>query len=345
MIFVFVWLTFYNEDKTLKNMILFEQLFIIFKFNPFKPIKNMKKFLISILILCLAFQFLNAQITDAEQKLRAQSADSLEGWKKGGALFLNFSQTSLTNWAAGGVGSYAVNGLASFFGNYKKGNSVWDNTLDIGYGLLKQKDADVQKTDDKFDLLSKYGQHAFKSWYYAALLNFRTQLTDGFNYPDDSVISTLLAPAYLLGALGLDYKPSDVFTAFIAPVTLKITMVNDQVLADAGAFGVDPGKKVRGEFGGYVRLAFKKDVKENISFATKVDFFSNYLHNPQNIDINWETLLTMKITKFIAASLSTQLLYDDDIAIMEELDNGTTKAVKSKVQFKEILGIGFTAKF
>jgi len=305
----------------------------------------MKKFLISILILCFAIHYLSAQVTEGEEKLRAQSADSLDGWKKGGALFLNFSQTSLTNWAAGGIGSYAVNGLASFFGNYKKGNSVWDNTLDIGYGLLKQKDAGVQKTDDKFDFLSKYGQHAFKSWYYTALLNFRTQLTDGYNYPDDSVISSLLAPAYLLGAIGLDYKPNDVFTAFIAPLTLKVTMVNDQVLADAGAFGVDPGKKVRGEFGGYVRLAFKKDLVENINLATKADFFSNYLHNPQNIDINWETLLTMKITKFIAASLSTQLLYDDDIGILEELDNGNTKEVKSKVQFKEILGIGFTAKF
>jgi len=119
-------------------------------------------------------------------------------------------------------------------------------------------------------------------------------------------------------------------------------MVNDQVLADAGAFGVDPGKKVRGEFGGYVRLAFKKDLVENINLATKADFFSNYLHNPQNIDINWETLLTMKITKFIAASLSTQLLYDDDIGITVE---ERTEPVFSKVQFKEILGIGFTAKF
>ncbi|MBN2274343.1 MAG: DUF3078 domain-containing protein [Bacteroidales bacterium] len=305
----------------------------------------MKKYVFLIFGLCFAFQTMNAQLTEAEEKLRTQSADTIEGWKKGGALFLNFSQTSLTNWAAGGIGSYSVNGLASFFANYKKGKSVWDNSLDIGYGLLKQKDADIQKTDDKFDLFSKYGQHAFKSWYYSALLNFRTQMTDGYNYPDDSVISALLAPAYLLGAIGLDYKPGDVFTAFIAPLSAKVTFVNNQVLADAGAFGVDPGKKSRVEFGGYLRLAFKKDLVENINFATKADFFSNYLHNPQNIDINWETLLTMKITKFIGASLSTQLIYDDDIAILEELDNGATKEVKSKIQFKEILGIGFTAKF
>jgi hypothetical protein len=306
----------------------------------------MKKYVILIFTLCLAFQFSHAQVTEAEEKLRAQSADTLEGWKQGGAIFINFAQTSLTNWASGGNNSVAINGLASLFANYKKGNSVWDNYLDMGYGLMKQgKGEKFVKTDDKVDFMSKYGQHAFKSWYYSALLNFRTQLTNGYNYPDDSVISALLAPAYLLGALGMDYKPNDVFTAFIAPITTKITLVNDQVLADAGAFGVEAGKKTRAEFGGYVRVGFKKDLVENINLATKIDFFSNYLHNPQNIDVNWEALLTMKVTKYIAASLSTQLLYDDDITIDKEQDNGETRPVNSLVQFKEILGIGFTMKF
>jgi hypothetical protein len=306
----------------------------------------MKKYVILIFSLCLVVQFSHAQVTEGEEKLKTRSADTLEGWKRSGSFFINFSQTSLTNWAAGGNNSFAINGLASFSANYKKGNSVWDNFLDVGYGLMKQgKENGFMKTDDKFDLLSKYGQHAFKSWYYAALLNFKTQLTNGYNYPDDSVISALLAPAYLLGALGLDFKPGDVFTAFIAPLTAKITLVNNQVLADAGAFGVDAGKKSRAEFGGYLRLAYKKDVIENINFATRIDFFSNYLHNPQNVDINWEALLVMKVTKYIAASLSTQLIYDDDITILEKMDEGGTKEVKSKVQFKEILGIGFTAKF
>lgn len=306
----------------------------------------MKKYAILIFSLCLVVQFSNAQVTQAEEKLRAKSADTLEGWKKGGAFFVNFSQTSLTNWAAGGDNSLAINGMASLFANYKKGKSIWDNSLDMGYGLMKQgNDEKFTKTDDKFDFLSKYGQHAFKSWYYSALLNFKTQFSNGYNYPDDSVISAFLAPAYILGAIGLDYKPNDAFTAFIAPLSAKITLVNDQALADAGAFGVDAGKKSRSEFGGYIRMAYNKNIVENINFTTKIDFFSNYLHNPQNVDINWEALLTLKVTKFIAASINTQLIYDDDIALIEDLESGGTKTVKSKVQFKEILGIGFTVKF
>jgi hypothetical protein len=77
-------------------------------------------------------------------------------------------------------------------------------------------------------------------------------MTAGYNYPDDSTkISDFFAPAYLVLALGLDYKPDAYFSVFLAPVTEKFTFVTDQVLSDAGAFGVTPGKTSLSEFGGY----------------------------------------------------------------------------------------------
>ena len=85
---------------------------------------------------------------------------------------VTLAQTSLTNWAAGGQNSVSVNGILSLFANYKEDRSVWNNSLDIGYGLLKQgEDEAFRKTDDKIDFLSKYGQEAFKPFYYAAMLN------------------------------------------------------------------------------------------------------------------------------------------------------------------------------
>jgi hypothetical protein len=101
-------------------------------------------------------------------------------------------------------------------------------------------------------------------------------------------------------------------------------------------FGVDRGKNFRQEFGGYIKIAFQKDIMTNVNFSTKIDLFSNYLKNPQNIDINWELLLSMKVNKYISATLSTQLIYDDDI-------NYNNKGPKT--QFKEIIGIGFSYKF
>lgn len=289
------------------------------------------------------------QITEAEKTLKTQSADTTKGWKKGAVIGLNLSQTSLTNWAAGGQNSIAANGIFSVFANYKKGKNAWDNSLDLGYGILKQEGSTYsKKTDDKIDLLSKYGREAFKNFYYAALLNFKTQMDVGYNYPTDSTrlkISNRFAPAYIIGALGIDYKPNAYLSIFAAPITGKLTIVTDQSLADVGAFGVDKGKNTKSEFGGYLRMIyskndFKSEFLKNVSFTTKLDLFSNYMKDPQNVVINWETLIALKINKYISVNLITQLIYDDKIKIADN-----NNEVKPRVQFKEILGIGFSYKF
>ena len=291
---------------------------------------------IIILSICLNTGF--SQTTTAESSLKTQKTDLSDGWNKGGVINFNISQVALKNWAAGGEGSVATNGLLSVFAHYKKGSVIWENYFDIAYGVIKQgENADWKKTDDKIDITSKYGKQAFSNWYYAGLLNFKTQMTAGYNYPDVTTeISNLFAPAYVLGAIGLDYKAGDKFSAFIAPLTLKTTIVNDQALADAAAFGVDAGEHIKNEIGGYLRLFYKEDIMENITLQSKLDLFSNYLENPEFVDVNLEVLLAMKINKYISASLAAQLIYDHDI-VME----GETKA---KTQFKEVLGVGISYK-
>lgn len=319
----------------------------------------MKKIILSLLFI-IVVSFVFAQTTEAEKILKKQHADTIpDGWKTGGVFSLNFTQVSLTNWAAGGNNSVSLNAITSLYANLKKGNSTWDNTLDLGYGLLKQGDEGVRKTDDKIDFMSKYGQKAFKNWYYAGLVNFKSQMAPGYNYPDDSTqISKFLAPGYLLGAIGMDYKPSDAFTLFISPLTAKMTFVNDKKLADAGAYGVDAavyddlgvlvteGKRLRAEYGGYLRAVLNKDLMENIKLQTKLELFSNYTENPDHIDVNWEMLIALKVNKFISATISTQLIYDHDVDIaVDRNDDGILDGVGPRTQFKEVLGIGLTYKF
>jgi hypothetical protein len=318
----------------------------------------MKKFF-SVLAIVAASSLVVGQITDKEADLKKIRTDSLDGWKVGGLTAINISQVGLTNWAAGGQSSVALNGIVSLFANLKKGSSTWDNSLDLGYGILRQgngvalKNGVFLKTDDKIDLVSKYGKRASEKWYYAGLINFNTQARPGFSYPNDSIaISRFLAPAYLLGALGMDFKPTASFTAFVSPFTMKATFVNDDSLAYAGAYGVqkatfddagtllDPGKKFRMEYGGYIRLSYKKTFMENVTLTSKLSLFSNYANNPQNIDVNWENLLELKVNKFISATIATHLIYDDDIDITDaEGRKGP------RTQFKEVIGVGFSYKF
>jgi hypothetical protein len=305
----------------------------------------MKKTIIAILLLA-SVNIAYSQVTDAEKQLKAQSADTVLGWKKGGTINLNASQTSLTNWAAGGQSSMAINGLLNMYAHNKKAKSLWENYLDLGYGSLKQKGNDWWKTDDRIEFTSKYGLKAGDKLYYAGLLNFKTQMDQGYNYPNDSVkISGFMSPGYLLVAIGLDYVPSPNFTVFFAPITAKMTFVSDDSLANAGAFGVDPGDHMKTEFGGYLRAAAKIDLMENISLQSKLDLFSNYMKNFPTVDVNWETLISMKVNKYFSATLSTNLIYDEDVTIKKENDDGTFSEYNSKVQFKEVLAIGFSVKF
>ncbi|MBK6524543.1 MAG: DUF3078 domain-containing protein [Crocinitomicaceae bacterium] len=276
-----------------------------------------------------------AQVTDKEADLKGIQIDTLDGWKKGGFVALNISQVGLTNWAGGGQSSIALSGIVSLYANLKKGNSAWDNSLDLGYGILRQgsgiglKNGVFLKTDDKIDLVSKYGRRASHKWFYAGLINFNTQSTPGFNYPNDSVaISDFSLRRIYLAQLEWTTNRMTRLLHFF-PFTMKATFVNDDSLAYVGAYGVekatfddlgniiDPGKKFRMEYGGYIRLSYKKSFMENITLTTKLSLFSNYANNPQNIDVNWETLLELKVNKFISATISTHLLYDDDISITD----------------------------
>ncbi len=297
-------------------------------------------------IIALSAVILLAGISSGVQ---GQDADTLEGWHNSGVFSLNMAQSSFTNWAAGGQNSVAINGLINLAANYKKDKSAWDNALNIGYGKMLQKGTDLGwvKTDDRIDFQSKYGRQASEKWFYSGLMSFKTQMTPGYNYPNtDDKISDLLAPAYLLFSVGMDYKPRPELSVFLSPLTSKNTIVNDDYLSSLGAFGVDPGKKFRSELGAYANIAYKKDeIVKNVNFLTKLDLFSNYLHNPQNIDVSWETLIVMKVNEFISATVNTHLLYDDDIMIKVDEGSEGEAIMGKRTQFKEVIGVGLTYKF
>ena len=273
----------------------------------------------------------------------AQDPDPVDGdtlWKVSGVTSLSISQLSLSNWAAGGENSFSGNAFFKISPDYDDGTINWDNDLILGFGLLRQGDDDFSKSDDQIELNSKFGYRAGKNWFYTALLSFKTQFADGYAYPEDikTKISGFMAPGYLNISLGFDYKPSDGFSLLIAPISTKMTFVMDETLANEGAYGVPVGNSYRGEFGGYIKIAWKKEILKNVTLDTKVDFFSNYVENPQYVDVNWDLLLTFKVNELISATLMTQLIYDYDIKFGPEPG-------QPKVQFKELFGLGLAYNF
>lgn len=273
----------------------------------------------------------------------AQDAAQDTLWKTSATTSLNFSQVSLSNWAAGGENSMSALFMVNYSANYKKDKLSWDNTFDLRYGFLKQEGDDLRKSDDLIDISSKLGIEAGGKWHYSALLNFKSQFATGYEYDDDDTrteISKFMAPGYLTAALGMDYK-TDNFSAMLAPVAGKFTFVTDDDLSDAGAFGVDEGDKMRAELGANVALAYKKEVLKNVTLDTNLGLFSNYLDNPQNVDVDWKVQFNMKVNDYLSANLITHMIYDDDVKITDS-DTGISGA---KLQFMESFGVGLTFKF
>ena len=294
-----------------------------------------------------------AKIKALESRAAVATSDTL--WKFGGTAGLNFNQAYFSNWASGGQNTVAITAMANLFAKYAKDRHSWDNSIDLAYGLLAQDGNKAVKADDKIDLTSKYGyQLNNPDWYYSALFNFRSQFAPGYEMKDGLEIgqktSDFLAPAFTIFSLGMDYKPNENFSALLSPLTTKITIVNDDRLAPD--YGLDEGDNVRVEIGAFVKLTYQKDIFENVNLLTKLDLFSNYVEDPKNVDVNWEVLLSMKVNKWLNASISTQLIYDDNTHVVvgkkEIIKEGVPVIVDRKgprTQFKEVFALGLSVKF
>ncbi len=273
--------------------------------------------------------------------------ETSSNWTKGAVVNINTAQTGLTNWVAGGQNFISLNSLLNAHLKYEKDKLIWENTLDMGYGLIKQGKQSFFKSDDKIELNSKLGNAINEKLSATGLVNFKSQMTEGYSSPEDlTIISDLLSPAYLLAAVGIDAKLAEGLSLYLSPVSGKMTLVKNEALMAAGSFGLDPGKSVRTEFGAYIRAEYKGDLMQNISLQTKLDLFSNYLDGPQYVDVNWSVLIMMKINKYISASINTQLIYDHDILIGHDTSGDMQHDdFYPDIQFKEIIGVGLTFSF
>lgn len=281
--------------------------------------------------------------------LTAQSQTTTDSvkWERNGSLGFTFANVGLSNWAGGGESSVSLGTIFNASAIRKATHSTWKNQIDFALGGAKLGDKDFRKTDDAIILLSQYKRKINEKFGYSVSSILRTQLLEGNNYVADPLnageeiaekISNFMAPGYLSVNLGMEYSSGDVLTVSFAPAAGKFTFVMDDELSAAGAYGVDPGDKVRAEFGANMLTTLKLKLMDNITFQSNLNFFTAY-DSFGNVDTNWETLLVMKVNKWFNATFGTQLIYDDDILIKGEDGN-----LSREIQFKHVLNLGVNFK-
>ena len=293
-----------------------------------------RSILLTIISLCTVSLGANAQV------------DSTKNWTiKGENTFL-INQSSFSNWAAGGVNSFAGNLIFNYDFNYKKDKWSWDNKILAAYGQTFQKETDWRKNDDRFALNSLLGHQMTEKWLYTFFLNFNTQFAKGYKYDangNSSLISSGFSPAYLSFGPGIAFKESDNFKINISPASARFVFVTNKDI-DETLYGLDQGKNSRFEFGASLDAYYKKDIMENVAFENILRLYSNYLDKPQNVDVDYTANLFMKVNKFISVNAGVQLIYDDNTKI-PTFDNGIKTGEGPKLQVKQILGAGVTYKF
>ncbi len=272
-------------------------------------------------------------------------------WDRGIVTQLGFSQVSLTNWAAGGYGSIAMNAYGKAFANYKKDEMIWENQLEVGYGFIQSFVEDgFKKSDDRFNLDSKWGYRMTEKLYLSSVFLFKTQMTHGFNYPADQepvLVSRFFAPANVSLGVGADWKPGDWMSLNFAPLTGKIVFVSDPDLR--AIYGNREDQFAKFELGAQLKIDNKFTIAKTFQIGSSLTLFSDYLHKPQNVDVYWDVSLTGQLTKHLAFTVRTNLIYDDDIKFLDRKDSaGNPIPGADKIpglQFKEAASLSFTYAF
>ena len=284
-------------------------------------------------------------------------------WTIKNKLGIDMNEVAFVNWNAGGDNSISALANLKLERNYKFRYLQWDNYMELRYGLNLQENQKLRKTDDAIRLSSTFGyrRDTISNWYYSVKANFNTQFSNGFKFPDrETPISRFMAPGYFFLGAGSSYiSPNQKFNVYISPVTQKMTFVLDQDLANRGAFGVEravtdadgniitDAKNIFLEFGFLVTNSYEAELFENVEVKHRLSLYSDYLRKFGNIDVDWELNVELRINRYIATNIGTQLIYDDDILFNEQIDDdgNIIDPGGPKLQFRQLLGVGVSYAF
>jgi hypothetical protein len=339
---------------------------------------QLKSLMAALAIIC--FSAANAQVRNVDilkNKVETDNRDTV-AWMRGGSLNIGINEGFLHNWPAGGeLASLTINSTFSGYTVHQHHRHIWSNYLDLNYGLFYANSNYFvpRKVDDRIDFSSKYSYRldTAKDFFLAALFNFKSQFTKAYDYtlPDWDTMATskFLSPAYFTLAPGLEYRQGAALQIFFSPIASRVTIANKRFTSrdPDGAFGITYGETSRYEFGALFSGRYQVNISKSLSYKTRLDLYGNYLakdvkdstgvvvksDNPGNVDVMWDNLFTLKISKFFNASLGITAIYDDNIPYEKTYTDENGKEVLKDepgqslgwVQMKQILTLGIVYKF
>jgi len=278
-------------------------------------------------------------------------------WLLGGDAALMFNATSLNNWIQGGEDQFCVRPAINLFANYKKGKRTFENYATFAFGISKTGERKAVKDDDRLHYTSKVGYRISPKWAYTAAYLARTQFAPGYRYSGEHItakLSDFLAPINMYFSVGLDYIPNKNISGMLAPIMGRATFVRGDsttVILAAGMMSAEinaNGETVqkplnsRYEFGGGALIKFNGNLYKNkVTYSSQLEVFSNYMKDPQNMEIFWVSNAKIQVYKNISANLQLEMKYDDNQKTPK--DDGSIGG--AQLQSKIFTGVGLFYQF
>lgn len=258
---------------------------------------------------------------------------------------LTMTQTSFSNWAAGGNNSFSTRAAAYIEHIYTDKKFDVKSVFDAAYGMILTDDI-FKKNEDWFNISVTPSYYLSKHWKITGSVILKSQFTNSYNYSSDTknLISSFFSPGELYLSFGVTYssKVQDKFSIFLAPISGNLLMVINDELAQQKKFGMDEvGRKFKPSFGSFVRVLYNANIyKTMISYNTKLETFWDYTKNPT---IWWENKLNFKFTNLLSANLYFQLKYDESVETPNSLEGHNS--FWQTWQINESLGLGLVYNF
>ena len=279
-------------------------------------------------------------VKDAEEDRRdvlRAIRDMKTPWRKEATLMLQITQNYVTrNWYQGGSSSFAGLGIAKGQINYITDRFTWENTGEwrIGGSTVSADSLHkVNTTDDLFRVYSKANLKVVPKLFASFSVELETRLLPTYKSNSMQLKSAPFSPLRFNAAIGLDYKPVKNLSISVSPLSYKVIHVSDTARVTVTDYGLEPGQKTQHNIGSSVRIEYLWKPVREVSIESKFYMYTNYRHVELDLEVNCDFI----INRFMSARLMLHPRYDTSV-IME----GDTHA---KIQFRELLSIGFAHKF
>jgi hypothetical protein len=306
-----------------------------------------------------------ANVSEARIDIKPQDNSKLVGihkiltksqfWKYRTEASFALNQGLVTNWVKGGENSVSTALDVTWFADYSNPPMLLSSShfARVKYGLIASGTDGIRKNIDLLETNSKINHKAFGKFDFSGIMLLKTQVSRGYNYPNDSVpVSKFMNPVIITLGFGLDYKPEKFTSINFSPLSYKVTFVSDTASIDQTRYGIPINRKALHEPGASFMISNEFRPVKNMAVTTRLQLFTNYIHNPLNIDVDWEMILQANLNWFTDVRLNTHLIFDDDTKtpVFDRnknpvLGNDGLQKKTARIQFKELLGLSFIFRF